>query len=295
MTETLLNLSNILLYGRRVADLNVVDPNLPSAIDVTAASRKNITPLSVATKKVDGVKLVDTDTVLVKNQNTKTENGIYAVPASGNWNKTMPAVNAIYRVTEGNRNADSLWIVASVDGGEAVFQRLGRGGRRRLGQNSFLETQLEDACFARVYGFSYEGVYYDLSAPTLFLVHGDGEPATLPSKAPGAAATDANLARAPRSPSITGIAAADFEIADEIRVWAYDSADMTIRMDVQTGMFEDVLLAPFFGDGGGAMAGLSGARVSGARVGGARVGGARVGGARVSGARLSGGRGDASD
>ena len=294
MTETLLSLSNILLYGRRVTDLSVVDPNV-AATDVTAGSRKNISSLSVSTTKVDGVRLNQNDTVLVKNQTVKTDNGIYTVPASGNWTKTTPSLNAVYHVTDGNRNGDTFWVVASVDGGEIIFQRLGRGGRRRLGQNSFLETQLEDATFARIYGFSYEGVYYDLMTPTLFLVHGDGEPATLPSKITGTSTTEANLARAPRSPTLTGIAAADFEIADDIRIWVYDSADLTIRMDVQTGRFEDVLLSAFFADGGGGGSGLSGARVSGARVSGARVSGARVSGARVSGARLSGGRGEASD
>jgi len=33
-------------------------------------------------------------------------------------------------------------------------------------------------------------------------------------------------------------------------VWSYDKADYTIRMDVETGMFEDVLLGAMF-DGGG--------------------------------------------
>jgi uncharacterized protein YjbI with pentapeptide repeats len=89
-------------------------------------------------------------------------------------------------------------------------------------------------------------------------------------------------------PSLTGLAAADFQFADDLMVWSYDKADYTIRMDVQTGMFEDVLLPMV--DGGGP--GVSGARVSGARVSGARVSGARVSGARVSGARLSGGSSD---
>ena len=93
MTETLLSLSNILLYGRRVTDLSVVDPNV-AATDVTAGSRKNISSLSVSTTKVDGVRLNQNDTVLVKNQTVKTDNGIYTVPASGNWTKTTPSLNA---------------------------------------------------------------------------------------------------------------------------------------------------------------------------------------------------------
>ncbi|WP_206520495.1 MULTISPECIES: hypothetical protein [unclassified Mesorhizobium] len=51
----------------------------------------------------------------------------------------------------------------------------------------------------------------------------------------------------------------DFEFADDIMVWSYDKADYTIRMDVETGMFEDVLLAAMLGDGPGGMdaAGMS--------------------------------------
>ena len=42
-------------------------------------------------------------------------------------------------------------------------------------------------------------------------------------------------------------------------VWSYDKADYTIRMDVETGMFEDVLLAAMLGGGPGGMeaAGMS--------------------------------------
>ena len=58
-------------------------------------------------------------------------------------------------------------------------------------------------------------------------------------------------ARAPGDPSLTGLAAADFQFADDCMVWSYDKADYTIRMDVETGMFEDVLLAAMLGGGPG--------------------------------------------
>jgi hypothetical protein len=153
--------------------------------------------------------------------------------------------------------------------------------QERVGPNRDLENQLADAgaLFARIYGFSYEGTYYDLARPALFLVHGTGVPVTEAFPGVGAPAR----ARAPGEPSLTGVAAADFQFVDDLMVWSYDKFDYTIRMDVESGMFEDVLL-PMIGGGGGGP-GVSGARVSGARV----------SGARVSGARLSGGRGDAGD
>src|SRR5262245_4888569 len=63
----------------------------------------------------------------------------------------------------------------------------------RLGGNNFLEAQLigtpqdpdpnnrlRKARLARIYGFSYEGHYYDLAKPAIFLVHGPGTAAQGP-------------------------------------------------------------------------------------------------------------------
>lgn len=158
----------------------------------------------------------------------------------------------------------------------------------RTGLNRDVEGQLTSpgARFARIYGFSYEGSYYDLPRPTVFLVHGAGELVTRGRAGGG----NPHGSRAPGEPSLTGVVAADFQFVDELRAWSYDRADYSIRMDIETGMFEDILLDAFFNGGGS-----GGPVVGGARVSGARVSGARVSGARVSGARLSGGRGDASD
>jgi hypothetical protein len=148
----------------------------------------------------------------------------------------------------------------------------------RTGSNKELENQLinEEAVLARIYGFSYEGSYNDLSKPAIFLVHGAGVPVT-----PSAGGKDGYLpSRAPGNPSISGVAVTDIQWADGIKAWSYDKADQTIRMDTEAGTFEQVLLDMNYGDGPS----VSGARVSGARVSGARVSGARVSGARVSGA-----------
>jgi hypothetical protein len=159
----------------------------------------------------------------------------------------------------------------------------------RAGGDRDLERRLtlDNPTIARIYSFSYEGAYYDLPRPALFLVHGPGVLVTSVSPKSGAGVGTPTRAIAPGEPSLSGVAAADFQFADGIMAWSYDKADHTIRMDVEAGEFEDVLLNMFFGGGGPA--------VSGARVSGARVSGARVSGARVSGARLSGGRGDATD
>jgi hypothetical protein len=123
------------------------------------------------------------------------------------------------------------------------------------------------ARFARIYGFSYEGAYFEVGVPVLFLVHGEGF-ALSDMKVPGPDPDDEPFYK-------------------DLRAWSYDRRDETMRLDIDSGSFEDVLLSTIGGDGG---PGVSGARVSGARVAGARVSGARVAGARVSGARVSGAR-----
>lgn len=155
----------------------------------------------------------------------------------------------------------------------------------RTGGNRDLETQLtekkpniEEPIIARIYSFSYEGAYYDLPRPALFLVHGKGFLVTNDSPKAEGREDPPSQSNAPGEPSLTGVAAADFQFADEIRVWSYDKADHTIRMDVETGEFEDVLLNMFFGGGPS----VSGQKVQGIRP-------------RRSGYRLSGGRGDAND
>lgn len=158
------------------------------------------------------------------------------------------------------------------------------------GNNKHLEKQLGDegnnkAQFAKIYGFAYEGTYYDLPEPVIFLVHGNGK------EVAKANVPDDNASRAPKNPSIGGVAAADYQVADDIRVWNYDKSDQTMRMDVMAGQFEQVLLDIYFGFDSPAISGakVSGAKVSGAKVSGAKVSGAKVSGAKVSGAKVRGG------
>ncbi|MCV3272841.1 hypothetical protein [Roseobacter sinensis] len=129
----------------------------------------------------------------------------------------------------------------------------------------------DDTLLARIYGFTYDGIYMELATPVLFTVKDNSEKAdAVPVPGPN-----------PR----------DKKFFADLRAWIVDKSTDTVRLDVDQGKFEDVLLAAAAEGVGG----VSGARVSGARVSGARVSGARVSGARISGARISGARGDASD
>jgi hypothetical protein len=76
---------------------------------------------------------------------------------------------------------------------------------------------------ARIYAFSFEGRFYILRQPSVFLVHGPGEKV--------AALTE-----------FSGVAARDWEFEGDVRVWKYDRLDYTLRCDIDTGPLEDLLV-----------------------------------------------------
>jgi hypothetical protein len=90
--------------------------------------------------------------------------------------------------------------------------------------------------FARIYGFSFEGHYYTLPRPVLFLVSGDGS-----TQSP-----DVATGGSPRefSTGSTGVEAKDWRFGTDIRVWAVDRDDVAVRLDVEVGTYDDVLLQP---------------------------------------------------
>jgi len=83
---------------------------------------------------------------------------------------------------------------------------------------------------------------------------------------------------------------ADFQFADEVRVWSYDKADYTIRMDVDTGMFEDILLNAVLGGAGGLEA--SGMNARGMNARGMNARGMNARGMNARGMNARGGSGD---
>lgn len=87
--------------------------NVNNKVSVAAATTANIT-LS-GTQTVDGVALVANNSVLVKNQTTSSQNGIYIVQ-SGSWtrfsgmNAWSDVANKVVRVSSGTVNANTEWV-----------------------------------------------------------------------------------------------------------------------------------------------------------------------------------------
>jgi hypothetical protein len=91
---------------------------------VRAASTANVNVANPGTAVFDGVTLVATERLLLKNQTAPAENGIYVFTASGSaltratdfdaWSEIPGAVVA---VEEGTANADTLWLSTSNAGG----------------------------------------------------------------------------------------------------------------------------------------------------------------------------------
>ena len=125
-----------------------------------------------------------------------------------------------------------------------------------LGTNSLLYNQLtakgkdNKPNFANVYGFEFEGHYYDLPKPAILLVHGEPK-----------AMKDAGLTVVPDPRLVYGV-----------KVWTYDKADFSIRLDVSSGPLEAILLEEAL-DSSGVAAQTSAKRISGKRVSGKRMSG----------------------
>jgi hypothetical protein len=142
---------------------------------------------------------------------------------------------------------------------------------RTLRRQSMENGKAIDRIFARIYSFSFEGYYYKLPRPMLFLVSGAGE--LLQDRQPAGAELNGNAAkpaqnggaaakgeRAKRRPGaapqnedphsfrlkfntkFTGLDAREWVFSEDIRVWQVDRKDMTVCLDVEVGNYQEILL-----------------------------------------------------
>ena len=87
-----------------------------------------------------------------------------------------------------------------------------------------------DGIFARIYGFSYEGHYYKLPRPLLFLVDDNMRGA------------EDNPPTSEFSTRFTGVEGKDWQFGGDNSVWAVDRHDIAICHDLEVGTYDRVLL-----------------------------------------------------
>lgn len=118
----------------------------------------------------------------------------------------------------------------------------------QMGENNFLFEQVANSssAIARIYSFSFENILYDMTRPTLFLVHGKGiDPEGVDFKLVG----DRRLySRMPAETGRTGLSMTSTTFTQGIRAWAYDRGDFTLRLDLEGGTFDTLLLQAELGD-----------------------------------------------
>lgn len=121
-SQKLINVANPTL-GTDAANKNYVDSasqGLTVKASVKAASTANVTLSGPQT--VDTVSVVASDRVLIKNQDTASQNGLYTVQ-SGAWTRTSDSdtwdelVSAYVFVEQGSINANSGWVCDILSGG----------------------------------------------------------------------------------------------------------------------------------------------------------------------------------
>jgi hypothetical protein len=296
MSESLLRISEVLLFGRELNDLKIHtetedDIGVPDHV-VKCYTKKKI-DITATFTEINRIPIAANDKVLVKNQGKGKElhkdNDVYEVQAD----KTLSPSGSTNHQTVAAESGEQ-WLVLSTGAGANTkrrFVKLGKNKdaveKRKFG-NKMLESQWagEDPKLARIYGFGFEGTYYELPNPTVFLVHGKGESVTDGNLPSGPSLKEEHASRAPTNPSLSGVAAADFQFSDDVMMWSYDKADYSIRMDIETGMLEQILLDAYFGGDDGAF--VSGSKVSGSKVSGSKVSGSKVAGSKVRGSKLRG-------
>ena len=127
---------------------------------------------------------------------------------------------------------------------EAYAKRPGSTGPvpPRLSENNLLIEQLcsEHAKLARISCFSYQNEMFDLAKPAIFLVHGEGTRVEFSAES---GASGLVLRKSPPYTELSGMVGQKGSFAPDIFMWVYDRADFTVRLDTETGSFDQVLLA----------------------------------------------------
>jgi hypothetical protein len=219
MAETLLSPSVVKLYGRLVIELRILrwyKPTWKAGFAGALAAAKKVGKNKKAQDVLDAI--------------IKYMHGLKTV---GEISGACVVAEELKEIIRADDIVSSDVVIEVIDKNPILVLPIGYYSD---GNNKFLEKQLKrDAKLARIYSFSYEGAYYELPRPALFLVNGRGRHVKTTNK------TWTSL-------ETSGVAARSWDFArndhdeHDIRYWTYDKGDFSIRMDVETGQFWQILL-----------------------------------------------------
>jgi hypothetical protein len=276
MVETLLTPSSIKLFGRVMAGITIDSSTLGQSgyLGANKFLRHQLTSynnsITVSGTATNGnVNLPVSMELDIANLFATLTNASTQIPVSDTTGGTIiPANTTCYVTVASGAVSLTLSNAATVSGKKPVVIPV-------VLQYSFPPT------LARIYAFSFEGAFFQLPRPALFLVHGPGIPV-------------GNWDNSPSTMDQAGVAGREWDFSGnkyvtDVVYWEYEKGDFSFRLDLEAGPFEQILLQMALRSGAGVSgAGVSGAGVSGAGVSGAGVSGAGVSGAGVSGAGVSG-------
>lgn len=121
--------------------------------DARAASTANVTVSNPGTAVFDGVTLSNGDILLLKNQSSQAENGLYVFNGSGsaltratNMDAWTEVPGSLVIVKEGTTLADTFWLCTANDGGTLgttaiTFTQTNTGGGSGLTDSNFVFNQ----------------------------------------------------------------------------------------------------------------------------------------------------------
>jgi hypothetical protein len=113
-----------------------------------------------------------------------------------------------------------------------------------LGASQLVEAMKRgELRLAHIFGFTHEGRYTPMHVPALFLVHGEG----VPLKEEGKENEEIDPARL----GLAHLEKGNLAFASDLRFWAYDRGDETIRLDVSTGTLLQLAIDAETGPAGG--------------------------------------------
>jgi hypothetical protein len=227
MSETLLSPSEIKLYGRLVGGLYIFGPATTAAGAggaVQAARHWLIGPPPHPTATGQDV----------RNRAAHYRDNL-ALPAHiSEYLGANEVVSVMDDFMRFNYAATAADVIAA--GSAATFNY-------SYGDNKFLEKQLnQNPRLARIYSFSFEGAYYEIPKPAIFLVEGFGLPVMSGYYDWTDLDTTGVMARPWEFSSRATGPGGTYPIANDIRYWNYDRGDFSIRMDVEAGQFWQILL-----------------------------------------------------